>query len=130
MLDLGEGEACFLDGCQRGAVAVTADDEPVEPVHPVLESGPAGVVGTHVLDEQELATGPQHAPQFPQRPGLVVDPAQHQRGDRHVEGVVVEGKVLGGGAQDLGSRGLLTDPLLQAAQFCPCLLYTSDAADE
>ena len=28
-----------------------------------------------MLDEQELAAGPQHSPQFPQRPGLIVTPA-------------------------------------------------------
>jgi hypothetical protein len=31
VLDLGDGEARFLEGVERRAVAVTADDEPVEP---------------------------------------------------------------------------------------------------
>ena len=53
-------------------------------------------------------------PQFPQGPGLIVDAAQDQRGDRHVEGAI-EGKVLGRRAQDLG-WALLADLSLQAAQ--------------
>ena len=58
VLDLGDGEAGVPDGIERGSVAVTAHDEPVEPVHPVLQVGRAGVVGTQMLDEQELAAGP------------------------------------------------------------------------
>ena len=46
------------------------------------------------------AAGAQHPAQLAQRPGLVVDAAQDQRGHRHVEAVVVEGKVLGRRAQD------------------------------
>ncbi len=60
-----------------------------------------------MLDEQELAAGAQHPPQLPQCPRLVLDPAQHQRGHGHVEGVVVERKVPGRRAQDLGGRAVL-----------------------
>ena len=105
-----------MDGTKRGTVAVAAHDEPVEPVHPVLQAGRAGIVGSHVLEEQELAAGPQHPSQLPQRPGLIVGPAQDQRRDGHVEGVIVEGKVLGRRPQDLGGRAVLADLALQAAQ--------------
>jgi hypothetical protein len=43
----------------------------------------------------------------PPWPRLVVDPARHQRGHGHVEGVVVERKVPGRRAQDLGGRAVL-----------------------
>ena len=42
-----------------------------------------------MLDEQQLAAGTQHPAQLPQCPRLVVHPAQHQRRDRYVEGVVI-----------------------------------------
>ena len=116
VLQVGDGETGFLDGGQRGAVAVTADDEPVEPVHPVLQPGQARVVGAQVLEEQELTTGPEHSSQLAQRPRLVVHPAQHQRGHRDVERAVLERKVLGRGAQHLRGRGLLVGLALQAAQ--------------
>jgi hypothetical protein len=51
-----------------------------------------------VLDEQQAAAGTQYPAQLPQRPGLVVDTAQDQRGHGHVEAVVVEREVLGGRA--------------------------------
>ena len=54
----------------------------------------AGASGD-VLDEQQAAAWAQHPAQLPQRPGLVVDPAQDQRGHRHVEALVIEGQVLG-----------------------------------
>ena len=54
-------------------------DQPVEPVHPVLEPGPVRVAGPHMLDEQELTTRPQHPAQLPQRPRLIIYAAQHQR---------------------------------------------------
>jgi hypothetical protein len=91
VLDLGDGEARFLEEVERRAVAVTADDEPVDPVHTVLEPSQLGVGGTHMLDEQQLAAGTQHPAQLPQCPRLIVHPAQHQRRDRYVEGVVIEG---------------------------------------
>ena len=101
---------------EGGAVAVTADHEPVDPVHAVLRTRLASVAGAHVLDEQKLAAGPQHPAQLPQRPRLVVHPAQHQRRDRHVEGGVLERQVLRWCAQHRCTRRLLTDLALQAAQ--------------
>ena len=67
-----------------------------------------------MLDEKEPPAGAQHPAQLAQGPGLVVDPAQDQRRDRHVEGVVVEGEILGraragpwrtGGARGSGAPG-------------------------
>jgi hypothetical protein len=55
---------------------------------------------------RKLAAGAQHPPQLPQCPRLVVDPAQHQCGHGHVEGVVVERKVPGRRAQDLAGRAV------------------------
>jgi hypothetical protein len=116
VLHLGDGEAGGADGVERGAVAVTAHHQPVQPVQPVLQAGRARVAGPDVLYEQQAAAGAQHPAQLPQRPGLVVDPAQDQRGHGHVEAVVVEGKVLGRRAQDPGGRAPLARPALQAAQ--------------
>ena len=116
VLHLGDRETGGPDGVERGAVAVTAHHQPVQPVQPVLQAGRARVARPDVLDEQQAAAGAQHPAQLPQRPGLVVDTAQDQRGDRHVEAVVVEGKVLGWRAQDPGGRALLAGPALQAAQ--------------
>ena len=76
----------------------------------------ARVVGPDVLDEQQAAAGAQHPAQLPQRPGLIVDTAQDQRGHGHVEAVVVEGQVLGRRAQDRGVRAVRADGALQAAQ--------------
>jgi hypothetical protein len=66
VLQPGEGETGRLDGVERGAVAVAAHDQPVEPVHPVLQPGRARVIGAHMLDEQQLAAGAQHPPQLTQ----------------------------------------------------------------
>ena len=60
--------------------------------------------------------GTQHPAQLAQRPGLVVDAAQDQRGHGHVEAVILEGKVLGRRAQDRSVRAVLMDGALQAAQ--------------
>ena len=101
-----------LNGVERRAVAVTADDEPVDPVYAVLEPSQLGVGGTHMLDEQQLATGTQHPAQLPQCPRLVVHPAQHQRRDRYVEGAVIEGQILRRCAQDRGCPRRCADLLL------------------
>jgi hypothetical protein len=113
---LGHREARSLDRVEGGAIAVAADNQPVEPVHSVLQAGQGGVVGAQVLDKQELAAGPQHPPQLPQRPGLIIDPAQDQRRDRRVEGVIVEREIFGRRAQDSGGRAMLTDVSLQPPQ--------------
>ena len=94
---------------------VGEDDEILARARSVLVLKPCGVrvIGAHMLDEQGLAAGAQHPPQFPQCPWLVVDPAQDQRGHGHVEVVVVERKVLGrragpwrtGGARGPCARG-------------------------
>ena len=110
------GEAGGADGIERGAVAVAAHDQPVQPVQPVLQAAGAGVAGPDVLDEQQAAAGPQYPPEFPQRPGLVVDTAQDQRGHGDVEAVVVEGQVLGRRAQHPGVWALRVNRALQAAQ--------------
>src|SRR5690349_8069296 len=60
-LDVVGGEACVVDGRQCRAVAVAADEEAVEPVHPVLVAGAAWVVVSDVLDEQERSSGAQDA---------------------------------------------------------------------
>jgi hypothetical protein len=98
VLRLGHREAGGADGVERGAVAVAAHDQPVQPVQPILQAGRARVTGSQVLDEQQAAAGTQYPAQLPQRPGLVVDTAQDQRGHGHVEAVVVERQVLGGRA--------------------------------
>jgi hypothetical protein len=116
VLDLGDREAGRADGIERGAVAVAAHDQPVQPVQPVLQPGRARVARPQVLDEQQAAAGTQHPAQLAQRPGLVVDPAQDQRGHGHVEGVIVEGEVLGRRAQHRGRRAVLADRAFQAAQ--------------
>jgi len=113
-------EAGLPYGAERGAVAVAADDQPVEPVHPVLQAGQGEVGGPDVLDEQKLAAGPQYPPQLPEGPGLIVDSAQDQGRDRHVEAVIVEREILGRRAQDTGGRPVLAnrvlaDPALQGA---------------
>src|SRR6266567_9558251 len=91
VLDLRDRESGLPDGVKGRAVAVAADDEPVEPVHPVLQPGRARVLGAQVLDKQQLATGPQYPPQFSERSRLIIDPAQDERGDGYVESAVVEG---------------------------------------
>jgi hypothetical protein len=48
MLDLGNGEARFPDEVEPRADAVTADDEPVDPVHAVLEPSQPRVGETHM----------------------------------------------------------------------------------
>ena len=116
VVEFGDREAGLADGIERGAVAVTADHEPVEPVHPVLQASQGGVLGAQVLEEQEPPAGTQHPAQLAQGPGLVIDPAQDQRRDRHVEGVVLEREVLGRGAQHRRGRALLMDPPFQAPQ--------------
>jgi hypothetical protein len=51
LLGAGDGEAGSPDGVQRRPVAVAADDEAVEPVHPGLQARYPGVGGAHVLEE-------------------------------------------------------------------------------
>jgi hypothetical protein len=81
------------------AVAVAAVAEPsLESVQPVLPSGKALIVGAYVLDEQEVAAGLGHPVEFAKRAWLVVDCAQYERGDGHVEAVVLERQNLGGSA--------------------------------
>jgi hypothetical protein len=41
-----DDEARALDGVERRAIAIAADDEPVEPAHPALETGQLGMSGT------------------------------------------------------------------------------------
>ena len=105
----------LADGIERGTVAVTADDEPVEPVHPVLQASQGGVLRSAGAREG-AARRAQHPAQLAQGPWLVVDPAQDQRRDRHVEGVILEREVLGRGAQHRRGRALVMDPPLQAPQ--------------
>jgi hypothetical protein len=114
--EIGDFEPGCADRVQRGPVAVAAVADPrLEPVEPVLPPGQALVVGADMLDEQEASAGPEHPAQFAQRARLVVDCAQDEGGDDHVEAVVLEREILGGGAQEPNLRRTVRQSLLQAA---------------
>jgi HD domain-containing protein len=49
VLHRGDGEAGRADGIERGAVAVAAHDQPVQPVRSVLQAGRGRVAGPQVL---------------------------------------------------------------------------------
>jgi hypothetical protein len=112
--DLVDGEARSTQRVQRRSVAVTAHEEPVEPVHPVLHPGHPLVGGPQVLDEQEPAGWPQHPMQLSGGAALVVHGAQGQRGHHDVERRGVEGQVLRGRAEHGGGRRDLLGPAPEA----------------
>ena len=70
-----------------------------------------------MLDEHQLAAGPEHTPQLSQCARLVAHPAEHQGRDRRVERVVLERKVLRGGLQNVRQRRLLAYAPLQPANI-------------
>jgi hypothetical protein len=109
-------EARRADPVEGGAVAVTAAAKSrVDRQQPVLPASHALVLGAHVLHEQQASARAQHAPQLAKRARLVIDRAQHERRDRGVEAVVLEGKVFSRCAQHLGVGSLLLRATLQAA---------------
>lgn len=67
-------------------------------VQPVLPSGKALIVGAYVLDELQAPAGLEHPVEFAKRSRLVVDRAQDEGGDGHVEPVVPKWQILGGSA--------------------------------
>src|SRR5215471_16432014 len=67
-LELRDVEARGLDRRKCRPIAIAMDDEPVQPVHPILETHDARVVGTHVLEEQKPTARPENAPHLAERP--------------------------------------------------------------
>jgi len=60
-----------------------------------------------MLEEEELAARPQHAPQLGERLRLIVDAAENERRDRRVERAVVERQLLGGRPHERRLRRVL-----------------------
>ena len=114
-LEARHPEPLGLDRGERWPVAIALNDKPVEPVHPVLEAGELWVVGAHVLQEEQLPAGSQHAMDLAQRARLVVDAAQHECGDDGVEGIVLERQILGRRAQHPSLRDVLAGVALEPA---------------
>ena len=87
-------EAGGGDRRDRVAVAVAAvAEEAPGLLEPVLPARQARVLGADVLDEEQLAAGPQHPRRLGQRRPRVGDRAEDQGRDRGVEAVVVEAAV-------------------------------------
>src|SRR5215472_17790550 len=54
--EIVDDEPTLLQRLECRAVAVASDDQPVQPVEPVLPAGHGSVVGPDVLDEEEAST--------------------------------------------------------------------------
>ena len=63
-----------------------------EPIQALLQTRLAWAGGLHVLEEAQLAAGPQHAAQLAQRALRIGHRAEHQARDRGVERAVLEWK--------------------------------------
>src|SRR5207253_7852058 len=116
VLDPGDREPRRLDGVEGRAVALATEEEAVDGADPILQARDLRVVRAHMLDEQQTATGTEYATDLAKGPGLVVDPAEHERRDDGVEAVVLERKVLGGSGQDLDESRLIARLLFQPPQ--------------
>ena len=115
MLEFLYREAGAANRVDRRTVAVaSAHHDPVDAVQPVLPTGKAGVLGAHVLDEQEPTAGFQHPPELGQRLGLVADGAQDERRDDDVEAVVRERQLLGRRSHELDRATELLGLALEA----------------
>ena len=85
------GESCVFDGFDRvrRRIASVADETP-GPTNGSLEPSDRGLVGGHVLDEQEAATGSQDPADLLDHRRLVTDAAENQR--RHDGGHTAVGE--------------------------------------
>ena len=115
MLDPRHREAGVLDCRKRLPVALAADDQAVQPVHPVLEAREVRIVGANVLEEEEAPSGTQDATNLAERP-LLIGAAEHERRDDGVEARVLEGQILGGSLHNLGLLRLLARLGLEPAE--------------
>src|SRR5680860_1791983 len=95
-LQLFEGQPRGLDVGDGVAVAVAAVGEELPGrLEAVLPARGAGLLGADVLEEEQLAAGLEDAGGLGQRGAWVWHGAQHQREDRRVEAVVLEGQLFG-----------------------------------
>src|SRR5436190_5723961 len=115
VLDVGDREARGLDRPERLPIAVAADDQAVQPVHPVLEAREVRILGADVLEEEETPSGTQDTANLAERP-LLIGTAEHERRDDDVEARVFEGQILGGSLHNLGLLRLLARLGLEPAE--------------
>ena len=67
------------NGIERRPVAIAAAGyDSIEAVEAVLPGCESGLFGPHVLQEQQVAAGLQHAPNFAEGPCLIDDTAEHE----------------------------------------------------
>ena len=81
----GDAESGRFDAIKSQSIAVAVDDKLVQPVEAVLPTRQSVLLRTHVLDEQKSPIGLEHAERLSQSAWLVLDGAEHQRGDDAVE---------------------------------------------
>src|SRR5437588_6215811 len=130
VLELGDLKAGRRDRLHGWTVAVAAVAYPrLQPVESILPSRQALVFGAHVLKEQQPPARLQYPAELTRRTGLVIDGAEHERGDDHVEAVVLERQILGGGTHDRGRCWMFPQPPLQPAHHRPLGLSQGQRLD-
>ena len=95
----------------------------------VLTPGEPVVVGSHVLEEQELAARSEHASDLADGAWLVVDTAENQRRHDGVEAAVVIGEILGWCAQDGGRHRCVSRGAFESAHHGGIRFGESEGAD-
>ena len=81
----------------------------------VLQPRQLQLVRPHVLEEEKATAGAQDPAELSKGARLIVEPAENERLDDRVEGVVLEGEILGRGAQDCRRRSEPAHSALETA---------------
>ena len=103
--DVVKDEPALFEGADRRPVAVAVGGELVEPVDAVLPACQTVVVGSDMLEEQELSAPLEDASDLADGPGLVVDSAENERRYDGVECAVPERRSSAGARKTVAGIG-------------------------